>query len=165
MDIQDLSILKIIDEKSSRREFIVNNIKKLSLVAIGTYTLTLLDACSNSSNPTSPTGNNNATVTVDITQAGNTVLQTVGGTVAINGNDLDNSGMLIIRKSESEIIAFSRTCTHQGCTINKFVNGVSWCPCHGSKFDTSGKAIQGPASSSLKKYTASISGNIITITV
>lgn len=40
--------------------------------------------------------------------------------------------------------AVSGVCTHLGCTVN----AVDWgfrCPCHGSKFDTQGSNLAGPA--------------------
>lgn len=163
MKDQELSLANLLDRTSSRREFIFGNIKKLGLIAAGTYTISLINACNNS-NPVSPTGNSNATITVDMSQIANSALQTIGGTIAISGDDLDNTGLLITRKSDTEIVALSRFCPHQGCAVNKFSNGVAYCPCHGSKFDSTGKVIQGPASSPLKKYNATISGNIITIT-
>lgn len=163
MKDQELSLTNLLNTSSSRREFIFDNIKKIGLIAVGTYTVSLINACNNS-NPVSPSGNSNATVTVDINQAGNTALKSVGGTIAIGGNELDNTGMLLIRKSDTEILAFSRFCTHQGCTVNKFSNGIAYCPCHGSEFNTDGKVVRGPASSPLKKYNAVLSGNIITIT-
>jgi len=40
--------------------------------------------------------------------------------------------------------AFSLVCTHLGCTVESTPQGFS-CPCHGSRFDPSGKVIRGPA--------------------
>lgn len=164
MNINENSIQDIFNEQNTRRDFILNNIKKIGIVSLGVYTISYLNSCSSDSNPAAPQGNSNAVVTLDITQAANAPLKTIGGTVAINGNDLDNSGMLIVRQSETGILAFSRTCTHQGCTVPNFQNGISTCPCHGSQYNTSGNVVTGPAPAPLKKYKAVLAGNIITIT-
>jgi len=37
------------------------------------------------------------------------------------------------------------------------------CPCHNSKFDTSGSVLQGPATAALKKYTVVVEGNTLKI--
>jgi Rieske Fe-S protein len=41
--------------------------------------------------------------------------------------------------------------------------GVSTCPCHSSKFNTGGAVIEGPATSGLKQYSATIDGDVVTI--
>ena len=46
--------------------------------------------------------------------------------------------------------AISLTCTHLGCTTELRNFGFE-CPCHGSRFDPTGKALKGPAVSSLKQ--------------
>jgi Rieske Fe-S protein len=46
--------------------------------------------------------------------------------------------------------AISLQCTHLGCTAELRNYGFE-CPCHGSRFDLSGKTLKGPAVASLKK--------------
>jgi Rieske Fe-S protein len=46
--------------------------------------------------------------------------------------------------------AISLTCTHLGCATEPRNFGFE-CPCHGSRFDMNGKALRGPAVSSLQK--------------
>lgn len=154
--------LNIDKPNKSRRKFIKELAVGLGYVAVGSFTLSSLNSCSGVVNPTSP--NPNAKIAIDITKPENKALATVGETIAITGNELDSSGMLIERSGQNTVTAFSRTCTHRGCTIPNFSNGISSCPCHGSQFNTSGGVVKGPASSPLKRYNASISGNIITIT-
>lgn len=154
--------LKIDGSDKSRRKFIKELAFGLGYVAVGSFTLSSLNSCSGIVNPTST--NPNAIIKIDITKPENKALATVGGTIAITGNELDTSGMLIERSGRDTVTALSRTCTHRGCTIPNFSNGISSCPCHGSQFNTSGGVVKGPASRPLKSYNASISGNIITIT-
>lgn len=51
---------------------------------------------------------------------------------------------LIIASTDEGVMAISAICTHLGCTVGK----VEWgyrCPCHGSRFDASGRVLRGPA--------------------
>lgn len=60
--------------------------------------------------------------------------------------------MAVYKAPNGEIKALSALCTHLGCTVHW--NGLekSWdCPCHGSRFDTEGEVIEGPALSPLEK--------------
>ena len=159
-----------IKDSKTRREFIKDIALGFGYVALGSYTLSFLNSCSSDSNPAYPDnsgdkGSGTSKITIDISKPENQALQTVGGTIAISGNALDGNGMLIIRTGQSSVVALSRTCTHQGCTVPNFQNGVSTCPCHGSQFNTSGNPVKGPATQPLKKFNAVLSGNIITITL
>lgn len=61
------------------------------------------------------------------------------GTVKV----LANKNVFIFSDNDG-LHAISNVCTHLGC----IVSAVDWgfqCPCHGSKFDKSGKVIGGPA--------------------
>ncbi len=48
--------------------------------------------------------------------------------------------------------AVSLTCSHQGCTVAKQVDGKFICPCHGAVYDADGTVIQGPAKRNLAKF-------------
>ncbi len=51
--------------------------------------------------------------------------------------------------SEAEgITAMSAVCTHLGCTVGRVEWGYQ-CPCHGSRFDATGRVLRGPASKPL----------------
>jgi Rieske Fe-S protein len=54
--------------------------------------------------------------------------------------------------SDVNLLAFSRQCTHLGCTVNEPVGDVMGCPCHGSLFNPQTAAVvRGPAGSPLPK--------------
>ena len=95
--------------------------------------------------------------TIDLTDPAFGALATVGGYAYKNN-------FIIIRSSESNYVVLSKLCTHSGCTVeyNKTSNNLP-SPCHGSKFTLEGAVINGPATTSLKKYTAKLSGNSLTI--
>ena len=66
------------------------------------------------------------------------------------GGGVITSGVVLTRGSGDTVHAFSATCTHLGCEVNKVSSGKIFCPCHGSTFDAStGAVIQGPAGSPL----------------
>lgn len=51
---------------------------------------------------------------------------------------------------DGEVRLLDPTCTHMGCTVAWNSAEKSWdCPCHGSRFDTRGQVLNGPATSPL----------------
>lgn len=58
----------------------------------------------------------------------------------------------VYKNTKGEVSAFSPICPHMGCTVHWNKAEKSWdCPCHGSRFDTKGRVIEGPALTGLKK--------------
>lgn len=49
------------------------------------------------------------------------------------------------------IFAMSATCTHLGCIVRREQQQFT-CPCHGSRYDLTGRVLQGPAPKSLSWY-------------
>jgi Rieske Fe-S protein len=74
------------------------------------------------------------------------------------------SGVVVTRGSGDTVHAFSSSCTHLGCEVNKVASGKIFCPCHGSVFDAStGDVVQGPASSPLPPVAVKIeNGDVVT---
>lgn len=55
------------------------------------------------------------------------------------------------RAEDGTVTALSPACTHMGCYVRWNPGEKSWdCPCHGSRFDTDGKVLHGPAVDDLK---------------
>lgn len=121
----------------------------------------ILNSCSKSQDPSpAPGGNNNGgstETTIDLTSNDYSALKTVGG-YAYSGD------IIIIRTGTSTYVALTKVCTHQSCTVayNASSNNIE-CPCHGSKFSTSGTVVQGPAPTALKTYTTTVSGTTLKI--
>lgn len=134
--------------KFGRREFL-KTIAVAGSVAIGGN---LLASCGSGSS-----------IILDLTQPENQPLATVGGAIALDANSMDPQGILLYRSGPASVLAFSRKCTHLGCTIGAFQNGVSTCPCHGSQYDTQGGVVRGPSQSPLRQHTATVSGLTVTI--
>jgi Rieske Fe-S protein len=56
----------------------------------------------------------------------------------------------VYRDDRGELHAVSAKCTHLGCVVHFNSAEHSWdCPCHGSRFDTNGEVLHGPASTPL----------------
>jgi len=57
---------------------------------------------------------------------------------------------VIACRQNKKVHFLSSTCTHLGCRIQKEEAGILVCPCHGSRYDISGKNIKGPAVQALE---------------
>ena len=55
----------------------------------------------------------------------------------------EKENIFLFRDTEG-IYAVSSVCTHLGCSVARSTEGFS-CPCHGSRFDSKGKVVGGPA--------------------
>jgi cytochrome b6-f complex iron-sulfur subunit len=54
----------------------------------------------------------------------------------------------VLIRGEQGFTALSLVCPHLGCTVESQPEGFA-CPCHGSRFDSQGKVMRGPASQPL----------------
>jgi Rieske Fe-S protein len=66
--------------------------------------------------------------------------------------DQNNEKVAVYKDASGAVSAVSAICTHQGCTVGWNANDKTWdCPCHGSRFDTNGTVVKGPAAINLPK--------------
>lgn len=85
----------------------------------------------------------------------------VGGLKEFEYNDAPAA---LVRKSEQEILAFYRKCTHLGCTVIwKPEDKIFFCPCHGGKFDLDGKNIGGPPPKPLIALQVTVDGDKVIV--
>jgi menaquinol-cytochrome c reductase iron-sulfur subunit len=65
----------------------------------------------------------------------------------------------VVKKSDSEVVAFAPNCTHLGCAFRwESRTRTFLCPCHTSNFDLTGKVLDGPAPRPLDRYLVRIEG-------
>jgi thiosulfate dehydrogenase [quinone] large subunit len=70
----------------------------------------------------------------------------VGGAIAFQAPN--GAPAALVRLSQSDVVAYSRVCTHAGCLVGyDATRRILLCPCHGAEFDPArgGAVIGGPA--------------------
>jgi glycine/D-amino acid oxidase-like deaminating enzyme/nitrite reductase/ring-hydroxylating ferredoxin subunit len=66
------------------------------------------------------------------------------------------SQLAVHRDDHGQLHALSARCTHLGCIVAWNTAERTWdCPCHGSRFDTDGRVIEGPAIADLERRSLS----------
>ena len=79
-------------------------------------------------------------------------LSVVGESAITSTMGIDGARILVIRTGRDAYSALSTQCTHEGCPVNRPVNGVITCPCHGSRYALDGSVLHGPALYPLTRY-------------
>jgi cytochrome b6-f complex iron-sulfur subunit len=156
----DIQVLKLSNSIMERKEFIT----VLGLGAGSIIISSCLGACSKSDNPSpspspGPTPGTGGKVDFTLDVSTNSDILSKGWTI---------QNQVIIAKNGAAYIALSGACTHQQnpMTYNPSTNTF---PCsqqdaaHGSVFNADGVKIQGPATSNLKKYSTTLTGNILRV--
>jgi len=70
-----------------------------------------------------------------------------GAIAQINGHTV-----AAYRDADDVLHTVSATCTHLGCTVAFNTAERTWdCPCHGSRFDITGRVLEGPAITDLSR--------------
>ncbi len=145
----------------NRRDFLSKSSKIACVCALGSTT-SIFTSCSDTMN-SEPEDTTGIELEFDLSSTDFLALQNNGGSVVTEGNEIDSRGILLLR-SNTEIKAFTRRCTHAGYELLPFSNGISTCSSgHGGQFNTSGVAVSDPATSSLKSYQTELSDNILTV--
>lgn len=66
--------------------------------------------------------------------------------------DLDGERVAAYRSEQGHVTRLSPICTHMGCVVEWNTAESTWdCPCHGSRFEATGKVLAGPAESPLER--------------
>jgi cytochrome b6-f complex iron-sulfur subunit len=151
----------------SRRRFCAGACQAVS----GATLATVFAGCSGGSDsPTAPSSRavdlavvagrfSGSIVQVDV--AG-TALAAAGGAVLVQSV----AGVfLLARTDDTTYSAIDAICSHESCTVTGADGNAYVCPCHGSRYDRSGRVLQGPATAALRRFSTSVSSGVVTITL
>ncbi len=95
---------------------------------------------------------------------GNTVLGKTSDIPVGGGVIYSDDKVVVTQPTAGDFKAFSATCTHLGCTVNKIANGLIMCPCHGSRYSvTDGSVKGGPAPKPLPPETITVKNGQVTL--
>ena len=68
-----------------------------------------------------------------------------------------NKPVILVRKADGELRAFSATCSHLDCTVQYRKDmGLIWCACHNGRYDLNGRNIAGPPPRPLDEYKVTV---------
>jgi cytochrome b6-f complex iron-sulfur subunit len=150
--------------RTTRREFCAQARGAVSLAALAS----LLESCGGGSPTASSSASSlpsiNGSVAngvVSVTVDASSPLATIGNKALV----VSSAGnYLVARPAQASFMALSAICTHQVCTISGYDSQGFVCPCHGSRFSTSGSVLNGPATVALRQYSTAFNNDVLTIT-
>ncbi len=159
--------LEVDSVSQTRRQFCQQACHAASLAALGV----ILPGCGGS--PTGPTGGGgvpslpvlNSTISgsaFTLTIDANSPLNTVGNAALVQASGRQ---FLVARTAQDAFVALTATCTHEACTVTGFSGGNYVCPCHGSRYNTAGAVLSGPAPRSLAQFASAFANGVLTVSV
>ena len=159
--------LEVDSVSQTRRQFCQQACHAASLAALGV----ILPGCGGS--PTAPTGGGgvpslpvlNSTISGNaftLTIDANSPLNTVGNAALVQASGRQ---FLVARTAQDAFVALTATCTHEACTVTGFSGGNYVCPCHGSRYNTAGAVLSGPAPRSLAQFASAFANGVLTVSV
>jgi Rieske Fe-S protein len=74
----------------------------------------------------------------------------------------DGAGVVVTQPTAGNFVAFSSTCTHQGCAVTEIDGDLITCTCHGSQYNVAdGSVATGPAEQPLAPVAIVVEGDQI----
>lgn len=77
-----------------------------------------------------------------------------GDTLVVESSKLQFP-ILLIKSEKDKYSALLMQCSHKGCELHS-EGSYLVCPCHGSEFDSTGRAISAPADKPLRSYPVNV---------
>jgi cytochrome b6-f complex iron-sulfur subunit len=161
--MKTLTEIKTGELTAARRDFIK---KSGALAAMSLFGVAFFTGCSSDDpapGPVNPpaSGNGitvtNSAVTVNLDLA--SALATAGGWALVI-----EAKVLIVNLGNNTFSALTSVCTHSQCDRNwTFASNVFTCTCHGSRFNTQGAVLNGPALQPLVTYPTSLNNRTLTV--
>ena len=146
-------------QRSTRREFCAQACGAAGIVALSS----VLESCGSPGGATATlpvlTGTAGSGVVTLAIDAGSP-LASVGAAALVRSS---NGTFLVARTGAEAFSALTSICTHETCTITGFDAADYVCPCHGSRFGTSGAVLSGPATRPLRAFQTRFADNLLTI--
>jgi Rieske Fe-S protein len=133
----------------------------------------LVAACSSNTDTTTTIPNVPVNVQLDLRDQQNRALLFDNGVVSIPAGSANGQGgvkgIYVVRQNATSYVAFERNCPYQplsACaTVTLDKSGLYFSDsCCGSQFSLQGQVTGGPAPRSLRQYSTSLSGSLLTIT-
>ena len=88
-------------------------------------------------------------------------LKEVGGSETFQA---DKKKIIVLHPDEKNYKAFENKCTHMGGQVSyRPKDGFMQCPLHGSRFDTEGNVVKGPAAKPLTEFRTSLDKDQLTV--
>lgn len=151
----------------TRREFCVQAGQGAALAALGV----VLQGCGGSGGGslTGAGGSGSALPIINATLSGGVITLTIDAAsplAAVGSAALvqtSSGSVLVAHTGPDTFVAVSSRCTHEACTITRYASQTYICPCHGSQFSTSGRAMSGPATGQLAQFQAQFQSGQLTI--
>ena len=114
--------------------------------AAGLSVTVALAACGDDSDPGTDSGSDTGGAGDTATSVASGALGALADIPVGGGKFFEAQKVVVTQPTAGQVKAFSTTCTHQGCTINKIDNGLLRCPCHRSGFRIADGSVEsGPA--------------------
>jgi menaquinol-cytochrome c reductase iron-sulfur subunit len=90
--------------------------------------------------------------------------------IEVNGNawprTFRQQAVFVWRRSETDIIVFSRSCTDLGCPLDYDAGSTCFfCPCHGGIFTQNGEHLAGPPNRPMYRYEHRVRAEMLEIDV